>query len=282
MNIVQFIGALELGLVFGLVAIGVYLNFRIINFPDLTVDGSFSMGAAIAASMIVGGFNPWIATTTAFIGGAVAGSATAYLNVRWKIIGLLAGILTMTGLYSINLRIMGRPNLALLNESTVFSGFGNPFWVLGGLVVVFVLFTIYLLNTELGLAIRAAGINPSMSRAQGVRVRWMIAFTLMLSNGIVAFGGAVTAQLNGFADVNMGMGTIVVGAASVMIGDVIFRTRKLSLLIMSCIIGSIIYRLAVALALNVGFFGLKASDLKLITALLIVAIMIIPKIKHKS
>lgn len=282
MNIIQLVGAVELGLIYGLVAIGVYLTFRIIDFPDLTVDGTFPLGAAIAASMIVSGTNPWVATLVAFFGGAAAGCVTGYLNVRWKILGLLAGILTMTGLYSINLRIMGRPNIALLNEVTVFSGFNSSFWVLGAATVILVGGLIYFLNTEVGLGIRASGVNPTVSRAQGVRVNWMILLTLALSNGIVAIAGALVAQLNGFADVTLGTGTIIIGLASVIVGEAIFRTKRIGLLIISCVVGSIVYRLAVALALNAGAIGLKASDLKLITAVLIAVTMIIPKLKKNS
>jgi len=282
MNLVQFLGALELGLIYGLVAIGVYLTFRVIDFPDLTVDGTFPMGAAIASAMIVGGINPYLATLIAFFGGAAAGCMTAYLHVRWKILGLLAGILTMTGLYSINLRIMGRPNIPLLSDDTIFTPFNSEFWVLGGVTLLVVFAIVYFLNSEVGLGVRATGVNPQVARAQGVRVRWMIVLTLALSNGIVAVAGALFAQAQGFADVSLGVGTIIIGLASVIVGEAIFRTRVIGWLIFGCVAGSIIYRVAIALALNVGGFGLKASDLKLITALLIALTMIIPKIKKRS
>lgn len=281
MNTVQLLGTLEMGLIYGLVAIGVYLTARVINFPDLTVDGSFPLGAAIAAALIVGGVNPWIATTLAFFGGTLAGSLTAYLNVRFDILGLLAGILTMTGLYSINLRIMGKPNIALFNETTVFTGFNSVFWVLGSLTIVLMAAVIYFLNTEMGLALRAIGVNQRICRAQGISVNWMIVLALALSNGIVALAGALYAQAEGYADVTLGAGTIVVGFASIIIGEAVFRTRRISVLILSCLFGSIIYRLALALALNAGSIGLKATDLKLVTALLIAVAMILPKLKKQ-
>lgn len=281
MNIIQLLGVLEMGLIYGFVAVGVYLTSRVINFPDLTVDGSFPLGAAIAATLIISDVNPWIATILAFIGGVLAGSVTGYLNVRWKILGLLAGILTMTGLYSINLRIMGRPNIALLNETTIFTGFNNIFWILVVLVILLVGFAIYFLNTEIGLALRATGVNQRICRAQGISVNRMILLGLALSNGIVALAGALYAQIEGYADITLGAGTIVVGFASVIIGEMIFRTRRISVLIISCIIGSILYRLALAFALNIEGIGLKATDLKLVTAVLIAVALILPKLKKQ-
>lgn len=270
-----------MGLIYGLVAVGVYLNFRVINFPDLTVDGSFPLGAAIAAALIVSGVNPWLATLLAFAGGVLAGAVTGYLNVKWGILGLLAGILTMTGLYSINLRIMGRPNVALLTETTVFTGFSSSFWILGGVVVLIIGLVFCFLNTEMGLALRATGVNQRICRAQGVSVSWMILLGLALSNGIVALAGALYAQSQGYADITLGVGTIVIGLASVIIGEAIFRTRRIGLLIIGCIFGSIVYRVALAFALNMGDIGLKATDLKLVTAVLIAVTMILPKLKQQ-
>ncbi len=281
MHITQLFGTLELGLIYGLVTIGVYLTSRVINFADLTVDGSFPLGAAIVAASIVNGMNPWLASLLAFLGGALSGSVTGYLNVRWKITGLLAGILTMTALYSINLRIMGRPNIALLSETTIFTEIYGMYWVLGVVCFIIVGGVIYFLNSQIGLAMRAAGTNPRCANAQGVRVGWMIVLGVALSNGIVAFSGALFAQAQGFADISLGTGTLVVGLASVIIGEVIFRTRRLSMIVISCIAGSIVYRIAIALALNTEFLGLKASDLKLITAVLIGATMILPKLREE-
>ena len=281
MNFLQFTGAIELGLVYGLIALGVYLSFRIIDFPDLTVDASFPMGAAIASACIIAGWHPAIATMMAILGGACAGCITAYFHVRWGIMELLAGILTMTGLYSINLRIMGRPNIALLNESTLFDLMDNDMVIMGIVIVVVTWLLIYFFRTEIGLAARATGNNKQVSLSQGVSVKWMIVLILALSNGIVALGGALFAQSEGFSDITIGPGTIIIGLASIIIGETIFRTRKIPWLLVGCIVGSIVYRIAVALALNIEDLGLKASDMKLITAILITVTMIIPRLKKQ-
>lgn len=279
MNAIQFLGALELGLVYALVAIGVYLTFRVIDFPDLTVDGSFPLGAAVSASMLVGGAHPLLATVCAFIAGAMSGLVTGYLNIKFKIIGLLAGILTMTGLYSVNLRIMGSPNIALLMEPTLF-GQSDVNFVMSLIVLVVCIGLIYFLNTHFGLGLRASGVNARVSQAYGIRVGWMVLVMLALSNGLVAFAGALFAQSQGFADISMGTGTIIIGLASVIIGETLIHTRRISLAIISCVVGAIAYRLAIAFALNTTDIGLKASDLNLITAVLVAVTMILPKIKQ--
>lgn len=279
---VQFMGALEMGLIYGLVAVGVYLTFRVIDFPDLTVDGSFPLGAAIAATIIANGGSPVYATAWAFLGGALAGWVTAYLHIRWRILGLLAGILTMTGLYSINLRIMGRPNIALLDKVTLFSDIGFPMFLLFGIVAVITAGIILLLYTDFGLSIRATGVNTRVSKSLGIKTNRLTYFTLALSNGIVAVGGAFFAQYLGYADVTVGPGTIIIGLASVIIGEAVFRTKKIAYLVAGCLVGSVIYRIAVALALNAGDIGLKASDLKLLTALLITVTMILPKLNKRN
>lgn len=280
MNSIQFFGALELGLLYGLVAIGVYLTFRVINFPDLTVDGSFPLGAAVAASLIVHGSSPIIATVAAIFAGAIAGFFTAYLNVRWKILGLLAGILTMTALYSINLRIMGRPNIALLSEPTLFS---NPDWVLYSLLVIIILILFILtgfLISQFGLALRATGINPRVCSAYGISVNKMTLIGLSLSNALVALAGALFAQIHGFADISMGTGTLIIGLASVIVGETLMHSSRISIILISCVLGSILYRLAIAMALNTHFAGLQSSDLNLITALLVIIALLFPRIKQ--
>lgn len=288
MNLLQFLGAVEIGLIFALIALGVYLSFRVLDFPDLTADGSFPMGAAVAASMIVAGYDPWLATGVAFCGGCLAGFVTAYLNVKFKILSLLASILTMTALYSINLRIMGRPNVAMLNEITVFTPFetladNHTVAIMGFAALAVILiagFLNWLLRSEFGLAIRATGANPTMAQAQGVKTKFMILFGIALSNGIIAIAGALFAQSQGFADVNMGVGTIIIGLASVIIGEVLLPPRLVILSIIGCIIGSIIYRLCVALALNADF--MESSDLNLMTAVIVAVAMILPKVKQKT
>ncbi len=284
MNIVAFLGAIEIGLVFGLVALGVFLSFRVLSFPDLTVDGSFPLGAAVTASLIVNGVDPFLATAIAFIAGALAGLVTAFLNLRFGILHLLASILTMFALYSINLRIMGKPNVAILNEPTMlspFEGLGlinlyvKPLFAGVVLTVTGALLARFLLS-DYGLAMRATGANPRMARAQGVNTAETIYIGMAMSNALVALAGALFAQINGFADVTMGTGTIVVGLAAVILGEAIFGTRSIAVRIAGCVVGSVIYRIAVAFALNASALGLNASDLNLVTALLVAVALVLP------
>ncbi len=231
MNLIQFMGAIEIGLLYGLVAMGVLLSFRILDFPDLTVDGSFPLGAAVCAILIVSNVNPWVATFCAILAGMVAGFTTAWISVRWNILHLLASILTMTALYSINLRIMGRPNIALLGESTIFTPLENlafPHIMPMALFVVASIALIFMyrfLSSEKGLAMRATGANIRMAKAQGIAVNRQILFGLSLSNGFVALAGALFAQSQGFADVTMGVGTIIAGLAAVIVGEAIFNLK---------------------------------------------------------
>ncbi len=284
MNIVAFLGAIEIGLVFGLVGLGVLLSFRVLNFPDLTVDGSFPLGAAVSATLIVNGFDPFLATAIAILAGALAGLVTAMLNLRFGILHLLASILTMIALYSINLRIMGRPNVAIIGERTVltpFEGLGlhniylRPLFAAVVVIVVGALLARFLLS-QYGLALRATGSNPRMARAQGVDTKQATYVGMAISNALVALAGALFAQMNGFADVTIGTGTIVVGLAAVIIGEAIFGTRSILVWVIGCIAGSVLYRIAVALALNASVLGLNASDLKLVTAILVALALILP------
>lgn len=289
MNLIQFMGAVELGLLYGLVAMGVLLSFRILDFPDLTVDGSFPLGAAVSAILIVSGVNPWVATVCAILAGMTAGFITAWISVRWNILHLLASILTMTALYSINLRIMGRPNIALLGENTIFTpieelSYSHLFimpmamFVIAGLV----LLVIYrFLSSEKGLAMRATGANVRMAKAQGIAVNRHILFGLAISNGLVALAGALFAQSQGFADITMGVGTIVVGLAAVIVGEAIFNPRIIITALVACILGSIFYRIAIAMALNASFLGLQSSDVQLVTAVIVGLAMITPKLRAK-
>lgn len=281
MNNIQFFGAIEIGLLYGLVAIGVYLTFRVVNFPDLTVDGSFPLGAAICASFITNGTNPALATLAAVLGGALAGFTTGYLHVRWKILGLLAGILTMTALYSINLRIMGRPNIALLAEPIIFPNPQSVLPIMIALVLGIILLLAYFLNSQIGLALRATGINPRVSPAYGINVGKMTLIGLSLSNALVAGAGALFTQIYGFADVSMGTGVLIIGLASVIIGETLFHTYRIWLILFSCILGSVLYRLVIALALNANFIGLKSSDLNLITSALVICALLFPQLRKK-
>ena len=232
MNIVAFIGAIEIGMIFGLVSLSVLLSFRVLNFPDLTVDGSFPLGAAVVGTLISNGVDPYVATIMAIVAGALAGVITAVLNLRFGILHLLASILTMLALYSINLRIMGRPNLPLLNAPTLLvplQGLHIPELYLrpliaGATLILFAALLDRFLRSEFGLAMRATGANPRMALAQGVDTDICIYTGLAISNGLVALAGAIFAQMNGFADVSLGSGTILVGLASVIIGEVIFGT----------------------------------------------------------
>jgi len=281
MSIIQFLGAIELGLIFGLIGMAVFITFRVSDFPDLTVDGTFPLGAATSAALILHGVNPWLATLIAIAAGAVAGMATAYLHVRWKIMPLLAGIIIMTALYSINLRIMGQPNIAIFNEPTLFN---NTLPIIATLVIavsIVAALIIYFLATEYGLALRASGMNKRVSKSLGIHVNKATIISLAISNGIVALAGALYAQSQGFADISMGTGIIIVGLAAVIIGQTLVRTRQIAWLVISCILGAIIYRLAVALALNSHVFGLQASDLNALTALVVILTLIIPTIKRE-
>lgn len=286
MSAFAFFGALEIGLLYGLVALGVYLTFRVLDFPDLSVDGSFPMGAAVAATAIVAGINPWVATGMAIIAGAMTGWVTAFLAVRCGILHLLASILTMIAAFSINIRIMGRPNVALLGEETILTPFetmGDPMLirplVVGLLVLISAWFVVRLLNSDFGLGLRATGVNARMVKAQGASTAFYTYFGLALSNGFVGFSGALFAQTNSFADVTSGVGTIVVGLAAVILGQTLIPGRKIWVAVLAVVLGSVLYRLAVAFALSSGMFGLQASDLNLVTAVLVAFALIAPKIK---
>ncbi len=285
---IAFWGAVELGLVFAFVAIGVFLAFRVLDFPDLTVDGSFPLGAAVAAVLITIGINPWLAAGVAMLAGAAAGTVTAFLNVRFRILNLLASILTMIALFSVNLRVMGKPNVALINADTMLSPFFGlglrevyvrPLFV-GVLVVIAVIAVWRFLESDAGLAMRATGANPRMSRAQGIDTSWQVYLGLALSNALVALGGALFAQTNGFADVTSGVGTIVVGLAAVIIGETLFGARGILLALIGCVVGSILYRIAIQLALSTDSLGLKASDLNLVTAVLVAVALVLPRLRR--
>jgi putative ABC transport system permease protein len=288
MNLIAFLGAVEIGLVFGLVGLGVFLSFRVLNFPDLTVDGSFPLGAAVAASLIVSGVDPYLATVIAIACGCFAGLVTAFLNIRFGILHLLASILTMIALYSINLRIMGRPNVAIISEPTVLTPFEDLGLAMvyvkpllaGVIAIAAVVFVARFLLSEYGLAMRATGANPRMARAQGVETQQATYIGMAMCNGLVALAGALFAQMNGFADVTLGTGTIVVGLAAVIVGEALFGTRSVLIWAIGCVAGSVIYRLAIALALNSDALGLQASDLNLVTAILVTVALILPGLRN--
>lgn len=283
---IAFFGALETGLIYGLVAFGIYISFRVLDFPDLTVDGSFPLGAAVAAVLILGGWNPWLATLMAIFAGMAAGAVTALLNVKLKILNLLASILTMIALYSVNLRIMGSPNLALLYEGTVVTWWENQFSpenyymapvALFLVVAVVVLVLLWrFMKSEVGLSMRATGANPRMARAQGIATGGMIILGVALSNGLVGMAGALFAQSQGAADVTMGVGVIVIGLASLIGGEALVTPTSVLRALIACVVGAIVYRLAIAFALNADMLGLQAQDLNLITAVLVTLAIVLP------
>ncbi len=269
-------GALELGLLYSIMALGVYLTFRILDFPDLTVDGSFTTGAAIAAVMITGGFSPILATCVAFLGGCAAGTITGLLHTKGKINALLSGILMMIALYSINLRIMGRANIPMLGIDTIFTGVESEL----AFIIIFTMIVIaikaamdWFLHTEVGLALRATGDNQRMIRSFGVNTDSMTILGVSLSNGLVALSGALVAQYQAFAEISMGVGMIVIGLASVIIGEAIFGARTVFKATLAVMLGAIIYRLIVAVALRA---GLEPTDMKLMTALIVIAALTLP------
>ena len=285
------IGALEQGFIFGLMSLGVYLTFRVLDFPDLSVDGTLPLGAAVSATIISAGGSPCSSLAAAFLAGVLAGGFTAIISTKLRILNLLAGILTMIALYSVNIRIMGAPNLTLLNRPTVFDSFqdlGIPALavplVMAVLAVLIVAMMLHLfLKTNFGLALRATGDNPRMLAAQGFNTHWAILCGVGLSNGLVAVAGGMLAQSQGSADVGMGVGTIIAGLASVIIGEAFVGERSVSVAIMGVILGSVIYRLAIAAALSFKFgtISLTPSDLNLITAVLVIVALTFPWIRHR-
>jgi putative ABC transport system permease protein len=272
------------GLVFGLVAIAVYLTLRVLAFPDLTVDGSYTLGGAVVAVLIVKGSNPVVAVMVAVAVGILAGTITAVLNTKLRVPALLAGILMMVGLYSVNLRIMGGANVSLLREPTIYeqaarlTGLSKGSMELSiavALVIVAIVFIVFhwFLRTEIGLALRATGDNEMMVRGMGSDTDRNLIMGVALSNGLVALSGAVVSQVQGFADVGMGIGMIVMGLASVIIGETLFKPRKVAGLLLAVTAGSFLYRLIITIALRL---GMAPGDLKLTTSLLVVAAMAVP------
>lgn len=291
------LGALTIGLILSLLAIGVFVSFRIFDVPDITTDGSITLGAATAAILLFNGYNPLLATAAGAIAGAIAGTVTGILHTKFKINSLLAGILVMTALYSVNLHIMGRSNVPLMQTNSLATQGGelgialigaerfNLFgWMVGSADIALLVLSfgaaalaglgLYLFfRTNLGTAMRATGDNPQMIRALGANVERNIIFGLALSNGMVALSGALLAQYQGFADAQMGIGMIVWGLASVIIGEALVGTRSLGLTLVGAIMGSVLFRLLVAIALR---WGLNPNDLKLITALFVFAALVLP------
>jgi len=292
------IGSITIGLVLALLALGIFISFRIFDFPDITAEGSFTFGASITASMIISGANPVISTMVAFAGGILAGTTTGIIHTRFKVNPLLSGILVMTALYSVNLHVMGKSNVPLLSQKTLFTWFENfslqvsgkdaifniigwdvpakDIWTLLFCLLIVVAFSLILLwffRTNLGTAMRATGDNDQMIRALGVNTKGMIIFGVALSNGFIALSGSMLAQFQGFADVQMGIGMMVWGLASVIIGEALISENSLGQVIAGAVIGAVLFRLLVAIALR---WGMNPNDLKLITAAFVFLALVLP------
>jgi putative tryptophan/tyrosine transport system permease protein len=286
MSLALWVGAIVQGLCFAFLGWGTYLSLRVLGFSDITVDGSFTLGAAVVAVLLVAGVNPLLALLVAIVCGALAGVATGLMNTRLGINDLLSGILTMTALYSINLHIMGKANVSLLRADTLITSaqqaLGLPEEVTALLVFAMLaalcwLFLYWFLRTDFGLALRATGNNPAMITALGVDTRAMKLVGLGMANGLVALAGALIAQYQGFADVGMGIGSLVVGIAAVIIGETLVGGRSLAWTLAGVALGSVAYRLVIALALRV---GMNPLDLKLVTALFVLAALAIPRLRE--
>ena len=273
-----------LGLLWAVMALGVFISYRILDIADLSVEGTFPLGGAVSAVLITKGASPFLSLAAAAGAGMLAGTVTGLLHTKLKIPALLSGILTMIAMYSINLRVMGKANLSLLGEDTVFSltkeltgNTGTAAVLVGGIsVIVITLIMYWYFGTEIGMAIRATGFNKDMISAQGVNPDNAVLMGLILSNGLVAFAGALISQNNGFADVGMGIGTIVIGLASVIIGEVIFGARSFKNNLISIVLGSLVYRAVIAIVLNL---GMHPNDLKLFTAVIVAIALALHAIK---
>lgn len=287
MNILSLLlSATSQGLLWSLLAIGVYLTFRILDIADLTAEGSFPLGGGIAAILIVNGTNPILATIAAFFGGSLAGLVTGILNTKFRVPALLAGIITMTGLYSITSRVMGAPNIALLGEDTVFTPIQNMGLLKNNAVIVVgviiaalaIVLLVLFFRTEIGLAIRATGDNPDMSEANGIKTENMKLLGYMISNGCIALSGALLAQNNGFADLNSGVGTIVIGLASIIIAEVLLHNRPIATRLITIVCGAVIYRFILALVFEM---NVQPTDSKLASAIVLVVCLSLPQIRQK-
>ncbi|WP_321380917.1 ABC transporter permease [Trichococcus shcherbakoviae] len=281
----MIISAVSQGLLWSILALGLFVSFRILDLADMTTEGSFPLGAAVAVQAITLGANPYIAIIFAIIAGSSAGLITGFLITKLQIPSLLAGILTMTGLYSINLRVMGRANISLLGKNTIFTVFENMNLprhfdtITLGLLVVVLIIGLYVIffKTEFGQAVIATGDNEAMARSLGISTNTMKIVGLMISNGIVALAGSIIAQDNGYADISMGIGTIVIGLASIIIGEVLFTNVSFKMRLVCLMLGSVLYRLIMVMVLEA---GMNPNDFKLISAVLLTFFLALPKIKE--
>lgn len=270
---------IEQSLIFAIMVLGVYVSFRILNFPDMTVDGTFPLGAAISAKLLTLEVNPYLTLLVALIAGAAAGAITGLIHVKLKVKDLLAGILIMTALYSVNLRVMGKSNIPLFEEDNIFNTEYSMMITIVVLILISKFFLDYLLKTKFGFALKALGDNENLITSLGLDEKKYKIYGLMISNAFVALSGAILAQYQGFADVGMGTGTIVIGLASIIIGDTLFSKRKRQVGTTIAIIGSIFYRGVIAITLSL---GMDASDLKMITSVIVIVVLWIRYQKDKG
>lgn len=270
---------IEQSLIFAIMVLGVYISFRILNFPDMTVDGSFPLGAAVSAKLLTLGINPYLTLLVAILAGALAGAVTGVIHVKLKVKDLLAGILVMTALYSINLRIMGKSNIPLFEEENIFNTDYSIMVTIVALILAAKIILDFLLKTKFGFALKALGDNENLITSLGLDEKKYKIYGLMISNAFVALSGAILAQYQGFADVGMGTGTIVIGLASIIIGDTLFSRRKRQVGTTIAIIGSIFYRGVIAITLSL---GMNASDLKMITSVIVIVVLWIRYQKDKG
>ena len=275
----QLITAMMLGLIFSIVSMAVYLSFRISDFPDLTVDGSFTLGGAMLVTLCHAGVPLVLGMLGAMFAGALAGLCTSLICIRIKVAPILSGILMMISLYSINLRIMNQPNL---NLSVALNGWPNELGFLVIIVGVLILILSLFLNTRLGLSLRASGMNPIASRAFGIPIHKMTMMNVSLSNALVAIAGALFSAIEGYADVSMGAGTLITGLASVMIAEALVLTRRPGVRLLSIIVGSLIYRLVITIALNVSATGIRVSDIHLMTTALVLVTLVLSKKSRRN
>ncbi|MCF2639981.1 ABC transporter permease [Fusobacterium varium] len=272
----MLLGTLEQSFIFAIMVLGVYLSYKILDFPDMTVDGSFPLGGAVASAILIKGGNPILALVVATICGALAGLITGMIHVKLKVTNLLAGIIVMTGLYSVNLRIMGKSNIPLFSVKHLFNGNMIPIVTLVILLILAKITIDYLLKTKFGFALKALGDNETLVISLGIDEKKLKIYGLMIANSFVALSGAILAQYQGFADVGMGTGTIITGLASIIIGEAIFKKRSFISMSITVILGTIIYRTIIAMSLKL---GMNASDLKLITSILVVGIIFLKQKK---
>ncbi|KRK78603.1 ABC transporter permease [Companilactobacillus nodensis] len=281
----MLISSLGQGLLWAPLVIGVFITFRILDIPDLTTEGSFPFGAAVTISLMLHGQSTFIATIAGFLAGCLAGIVTGVLDTKLKIPSLLAGILTMTGLYSVNMHIMGKSNIPLLDQKVLTSYLPESLapdiqTIIVGLIIVSIVVALLysLFKTRLGLSLMATGNNKEMSSANGIKTDGMIIFGYMISNGLIALSGSLIAQSNGYADIGMGIGTIVIGLASVLVGEIFLRGRKIMVRLLAMVFGAIIYRLLLTVAMGLGF---PPDDLKILSAIILVIVICVPIIQNR-